>query len=197
MLSLFMLVSGTFGVQSLVIIDITGGRVCLKCSFFSFSTQTGCTVELVSSGSIQYTETINRSGNGTAKGCVSDVTEGVYDVRVYNVNSSIFQHEVTDVTVLSQPTTISSPTPCTSFVTIITSHSQSGQNILVIIYCIYVPVSIACSLSGTVGFSSCSAENSGMNSVIIKHVISNAFIYYIFCIVKLNTRLFYWCNFTA
>ena len=52
----------------------TGGRVCLECSFYSFSTDTGCTVELVSSdssSSVQYTETINKCGNGTAKGCVS------------------------------------------------------------------------------------------------------------------------------
>ena len=87
----------TFGIQSLVITDITGGRVCLECSFYSFSTDTGCTVELVSSdssSSVQYTETINRSGNGTAEGCVSGVTRGVYYVRVYDVNSFILQYEV-------------------------------------------------------------------------------------------------------
>ena len=121
--------SDTFGIQSLVISDTTGGRVCLECSFYSFSTDTGCTVELVSSDSssiVPYTETINRSSNGTAEGCVSNVTRGVYDVRVYDFNSSILQHEVTDITVLSQPTTMSPPTPSsTSFVTIITSQSQS------------------------------------------------------------------------
>ena len=41
----------TFGVESVVITDTTGGRVCLECSFYSFSTDTGCTVELVSSDS--------------------------------------------------------------------------------------------------------------------------------------------------
>ena len=35
--------SGTFGVESVVITDTTGGRVCLECSFSSFSTDTGCT----------------------------------------------------------------------------------------------------------------------------------------------------------
>ena len=49
--------------ESVVITDTTGGRVCLECSFYSFSTDTGCTVELVSSDSssscVQYTETIN------------------------------------------------------------------------------------------------------------------------------------------
>ena len=75
----------TFGVESAVITDTAGSRVCLECSFYLFSTDTGCTVELVSSdssSSVQYAETINRSGNGAAKGCVSDVTEGIYDIKV-------------------------------------------------------------------------------------------------------------------
>ena len=75
--------------------------MCLECSFCSFSTDTGCTVELVSScSSVQYTETINRSGNDTAKGCVSGVTEGEYDVRVYDQSSSELVYEVKDVTVV-------------------------------------------------------------------------------------------------
>ena len=71
--------------ESAVITDTAGSRVCLECSFYLFSTDTGCTVELVSSdssSSVQYAETINRSGNGAAKGCVSDVTEGIYDIKV-------------------------------------------------------------------------------------------------------------------
>ena len=43
--------SDTFGIQSLVITETTGGRVCLECSFYTFSTDTECTVELVSSDS--------------------------------------------------------------------------------------------------------------------------------------------------
>ena len=139
-----LIASDTFGIQSLVITDATGGRVCLECSFYSFSTDTECTVELVSSDSsrsVQYTETINRSGNGAAKGCVSNVTQGVYNVRVYDVNSSILQHVVTDITVLSQPTTTPSST---SFITIITTEYQSQSwwsVILVAIYIFYVHVS--------------------------------------------------------
>ena len=124
----FLISSDTFGIQSFIITDTTGGRVCLECSFYSFSTDTGCTVELVSSDSsiVQYTETINRSSNGTAKGCVSSVTRGVYDVRLYDVNSSILQHKLSDVTVLSQPTTLSPPTPSSeSFINIIRTESQN------------------------------------------------------------------------
>ena len=135
--------SDTFGIQSLVITDTTGGRVCLECSFTSFSTDTGCTVELVSSdsssSSVQYTETINRSGNGTAEGCVSNVTRGVYDVRVYDVNSSILQHEVTDVTVMSQPTTTYPPTPSSmSYITIIRTECQSQSEWSVILLEMYL-----------------------------------------------------------
>ena len=92
--------SGTFGVESVVITDTTGGRVCLECSFSSFSTDTGCTVELVVSGSEIYTynDTFNRSGN-TAEGCVSGVTARVYTLRVYDQSSSELIHEVDNVTV--------------------------------------------------------------------------------------------------
>ena len=92
--------SGTFGVESVVITDTTGGRVCLECSFYSFSTDTGCTVELVSSGSVNYTyeDTFNRRGN-TAEGCVSGVTAGEYVVRVYDQSSSELVHEIDNVTV--------------------------------------------------------------------------------------------------
>ena len=95
---LILLISDTFGVESVVITDTTGGRVCLECSFFSFSTDTGCTVELVSSGSVKYRDTFNRRGN-TAEGCVSDVTAGEYVVRVYDQSSSELVHEVDNVTV--------------------------------------------------------------------------------------------------
>ena len=97
---MFVYFSGTFGVESVVITDTTGGRVCLECSFSSFSTDTGCTVELVSSGSVNYTykDTFNRSGN-TAEGCVFGVTAGKYVVRVYDQSSSELVHEVDNVTV--------------------------------------------------------------------------------------------------
>ena len=89
----FIVISDTFGVESVVITDTTGVRVCLESSFYSFSTDTGCTVELVSSGSVNHRDTFNRRGN-TAKGCVSGVTAGEYVVRVYDQSSSELVHEV-------------------------------------------------------------------------------------------------------
>ena len=75
----------TFGVESVVITDTTGGRVCLECSFSSFSTDTGCTVEIISScNSVQYIETIKRSDNSTAKGCtVEPVSSGNSSIESY------------------------------------------------------------------------------------------------------------------
>ena len=135
-----MLISDIFGVESVVITDTTGGRVCLECSFSSFSTDTGCTVELLSSdssSSVQYTETINRSGNGNAEGCVSDVTAGEYVVRVYDQSSSELVHEVNHVTVLSLTITtstskMSSPSPSISTLVNNTPDESESEYIVII-----------------------------------------------------------------
>ena len=82
--------------------------MCLECSFYSFSTDTGCTVELVSSdssSSVQYTETINRSGNGTAEGCVSGVARGEYDVKAYDQSSGMLIKTFAGEIVTEQTTT--------------------------------------------------------------------------------------------
>ena len=136
---MIILFSDTFGVESVVITDTTGGRVCLECSFSSFSTDTGCTVELVSSDSsscVQYTETISRSGSGTAKGCVSGVTSGEYVVRVYDQSGSMLVHEVNHVTVMSLTTTtstskMSSSSPSIS--TLVNTPNESESEYVVII----------------------------------------------------------------
>ena len=120
--------------ESVVVTYTTGGRVCLKCSLYSFSTDTGCTQELISSGSLNYRNTFNRRGN-TAKGCVSGVTAGVYDIRVYDSSSSELLHRVNNVTVLSL-TTISTTTskvflPHTTSATVTNTSSESqSENII-------------------------------------------------------------------
>ena len=110
--------------------------MCLECSFSSFSTDTGCTVELVSSDSssscVQYTETINRSDNGTAEGCVSGVTAGEYVVRVYDQSSSELVHEVDNVTVsilqLPLPTTTTLSFSSTTRTTLLTRDTLSSSS---------------------------------------------------------------------
>ena len=126
----------TFGVESVVITDTTGGRVCLECSFSSFSTDTGCTVELVScdsSSSVQYTETINRSGNGTAEGCVSGITRGQYNINVYDQSSHMLFETFTRVNVTGETaTTTTTPTGRTTTSTITTSTlgTRDSTNII-------------------------------------------------------------------
>ena len=68
--------------------------MCLECVFSSFSTDSGCTVQLVSTAddnTVQYTETFTRSTSSstTAGGCISSVISGQYSVTVYDEGSSI------------------------------------------------------------------------------------------------------------
>ena len=99
--------------------------MCLECSFYSFSTDTGCTVELVSSdssSSVQYTETINRSGNGTAEGCVSDITRGQYDINVYDQSSHMLFETFTGVDVTGERTTTTTTPGRTTTSTTTSTH---------------------------------------------------------------------------
>ena len=64
--------------------------MCLQCVFSSFSTDSGCTVELVDSSNtlVHYSIVFNRSTN-IAEGCITDVTSGLYDIRVYDQGSNV------------------------------------------------------------------------------------------------------------
>ena len=131
--------SDTFGMESVVITDTTGGRVCLECSFYSFSTDTGCTVEMVTSGSSSsvYAQTINRSGN-SAKGCVSSVIAGVYDIRVYDSSSSELVHRVNNVTVLlltTSTTTSNVFLPPTTSTTVANTSSENQSEYIIHVGC--------------------------------------------------------------
>ena len=96
----------TFGVQSVSITDTTGNRVCLQCVFSRFSTDSGCTVELVYSRTtlVLYSEMFLSSTN-IAEGCITDVTSGLYDIRVYDQGSNVVVVTVTGVTVTDAPIT--------------------------------------------------------------------------------------------
>ena len=119
--------------ESVAITDTTGGRVCFECLFSSFSTDTGCTVELVSSdssSSVQYTETINRSGKGTAEGCVSGITRGQYNINLYDQSSHMLFETFTGVDVTEEiTTTTTTPTgrTTTSTTTTTSTHGTSDS----------------------------------------------------------------------
>ena len=107
--------SDTFGVQSVNITDSSNGRVCIECVFSLYSTDTGCTVELISSSIIQYTDTFTRSlSDNTATGCITNITTGLYTIRVYDqINTAAV--EITGVNVTEQviPSVSTSITPVT------------------------------------------------------------------------------------
>ena len=78
--------------------------MCLQCVFSSFSTDSRCTVELVDSSTtlVHYSTVFNRSTN-IAEGCITDVTSGLYDIRVYDQGSNVV---VESLMVLVQYTTV-------------------------------------------------------------------------------------------
>ncbi len=104
------LLSDTFGVQSVNITDTTGNRVCLQCVFSSFSTDSGCTVELVdSSTTLVHSSTVFNRSTNIAEGCITDVTSGLYDIRVYDQGSNVVAVTITGVNV-TDPILSISPT---------------------------------------------------------------------------------------
>ena len=90
--------------------------MCLQCVFSSFSTDSGCTVELVDSSTtlVHYSTVFNRSTN-IAEGCITDVTSGLYDIRVYDQGSNVVGMTITGVNVaLDTPSPSSHPTHSTT-----------------------------------------------------------------------------------
>ncbi len=90
--------------------------MCLQCVFSSFSTDSGCTVELVDSSTtlVHYSTVFNRSTN-IAEGCITDVTSRLYDIRVYDQGSNVVAVTITGVNVTfgySSTTMIIFTTPC-------------------------------------------------------------------------------------
>ena len=119
----------TFGVQSVSITDTTGNRVCLQCVFSSFSTDSGCTVELVYSRTTLST-VFNRSTN-IAEGCITDVTSGLYEIRVYGRRINVVVVTIMNVTVTDAPITTvigtATTTTTTSTVDMTSTVSMTGM----------------------------------------------------------------------
>ena len=118
--------SGTFGVQSVNITDSSNGRVCIECVFSLYSTDTGCTVELISSSIIQYTDTFTRPlSDNTATGCITNITTGLYTIRVYDqINTAAV--EITGVNVAEAVVTLMTTSIPTTEPTPITEQGSDG-----------------------------------------------------------------------
>ena len=97
------LTTDTTGIESVTITDSSNGRVCIECIFTLFSTDTGCTVELISSSN-NYTDTFSRPCViAHATGCISNVTTGLYTIRVYDQGSTIIVYSMTGLNVTEPP----------------------------------------------------------------------------------------------
>ena len=76
--------------------------MCLQCVFSSFSTDSGCTVELVdSSTTLVHSSVFNNKStarSNTTEGCIIDVTGGLYDIRVY-IKGSLWNNWIRNVNV--------------------------------------------------------------------------------------------------
>ncbi len=85
--------------------------MCLQCVFSSFSTDRGCTVELVDSSStlVHYSTVFNNTStarSNTTEGCITDVTSGLYDIRVY-LKGSLWNEWLNNVSVYSNRHSVS------------------------------------------------------------------------------------------
>ena len=78
---------GTFGVQSFNITDSPEDTVIFRCLFSLFSSDNGCTVQLLLSNVVQYEANFSRNGD-TAIGTIPNIATGEYQVKVFDQGSS-------------------------------------------------------------------------------------------------------------
>ena len=99
--------------QSLDVTDTSEDTVHIVCLFNTFSTDSGCTVVLVSTTTDQqqqYNGTFNKMDDDTASGNITGVVTGVYNIRAFDQGSNVVAVELLNVTITGEPssTTISS-----------------------------------------------------------------------------------------
>ena len=85
--------------------------MCLQCVFSSFSTDSGCTVELVDSSTtlVHYSTVFNNKStarSNTTEGCITDVTRGQYDIRVY-IKGSLWNYWIRNESVSTNSHSVS------------------------------------------------------------------------------------------
>ena len=98
--------------QSLDVTDTSEDTVYVVCLFNTFSTDSGCTVVLVSTTDQQqqYEGTFNKMDDNSASGNITGVATGVYNIRAFDQGSNVVAVELLSVTITGEPssTTISS-----------------------------------------------------------------------------------------
>ena len=117
----------TYGVRSIDVTDTSEDTVHIMCLFNTFSTESGCTVKLISiDQQQQYKETFNKTNN-TASGNISDVVTGLYNILVFDQGSNVVAVELLSVTITGEPssTTSNTDTPTSSVATSADSGSTT------------------------------------------------------------------------
>ena len=105
------------------------------CLFNTFSTDSGCTVVLVSTTDQQqqYEGTFNKMDDDTASGNITGVATGVYNIRAFDQGSDVVAVELLSVvTITGEPssTTSHTPTPVSSTATIFIDVISACKSIL-------------------------------------------------------------------
>ena len=98
--------------QSLYVTDTSEDTVYIVCLFNTFSTDSGCTVVLVSTTDQQqqYEGTFNKMDDDTASGNITGVVTGVYNFRAFDQGSNVVAVELLSVTITGEPTDTSAST---------------------------------------------------------------------------------------
>ena len=105
----------TYGVQSLNVTDTSDDSVYCVCVFGEYSTDTGCTVQLISTTD-QYNGTFNRTDD-TASGNITGVVTGVYTIRAFDQGSNIVAVELLNIAITGEPLVTTTTTSVVSTVT--------------------------------------------------------------------------------
>ena len=83
--------------------------------FGEYSTDTGCTVQLISTTD-QYNGTFNRTDD-TASGNITGVVTGVYTIRAFDQGSNIVAVELLNIAITGEPLVTTTTTSVVSTVT--------------------------------------------------------------------------------
>ena len=91
--------------QSLDVTDTSEDTVYIVCLFSTFSTDSGCTVVLVSTDQQQqYEGTFNKMDDNTASGNITGVATGVYNIRAFDQGSNVVAVELLSAVIIAEET---------------------------------------------------------------------------------------------
>ena len=112
--------------QSLDVTD-TEDTVYIVCLFSTFSTDSGCTVVLVSTTDQQqqYEGTFNKMDDDTASGNITGVVTGVYNIRAFDQDSNVVAVELLNVAITGESLATTS--------TVFTDTSTSTDSTMILI----------------------------------------------------------------